>query len=248
MIYDEASGRWEYGPELPEPLWLHASVACVVGEEPLVLCFGGRHAEAAVSDTVYAYTASAGTWEIRSSLPCGPREAFSAVLGYDSQGVVKIYLVGGLDLTGSPTATALEYDPVMDSYRELNPAPWPIYFHTCEQTLDPDNPLASLVFVIGGENAAGILNQVAVYQVATGDWSVSSLYNFSNRRRSHGSFALANDLYIFAGWNGDYLNNMEIGETFIATPTPLPVPVLASSGLAVLIGFFSLFLLAKAIT
>ncbi|MBN2055379.1 hypothetical protein JW905_10685 [bacterium] len=234
-IFTIDTGSWSVAQEMPTPLWRHAAVALEQAGDVLVFCIGGRDNDGLVSDAVYRYSLLDDEWIWCTAMPAGAREWLSATIARDENGDDKIIITGGKNQGGVILDAVEELDPADLSWRSLSPLPFPVHSHTCERTLDPEHPASDYVFVIGGEDDAAILTSLVLYETATDEWFSQSAYHFNYRRRTHGSFVIADDLYIFAGWDGNYLRILEKGETAIATPTPPPVPSTGAGSVTVLL-------------
>src|SRR5206468_2564017 len=100
-----------------------------------------------------------------------------------------LYLLGGRDQNGFPTATLWRYDPATNTYNtSLPPYTIPTYWHASAY-------LNGKIYRIAGRTITGTEIHVEVYNIATNTWSMAANYPFAN----HHLMAAALGGYIYAG-------------------------------------------------
>jgi len=100
------------------------------------------------------------TWNASASLPVGKERQYASSCSWNGKG----YLFGGVDCAGIYQNDLWTYDPVTDSWTELNAL--------------PSNGRAGMVqfvlndtmYCVGGKNASGILNEVWAYHFSNQTW------------------------------------------------------------------------------
>lgn len=147
--------------------------------------------------------AGTGTWVTKSSLP-EPRSDF-AVAKHDET----IFLIGGLNATGSIISSVLKYDPYLHTYEEIQPLPEPRFRHGAAV-------LANEIYVIGGFNSHESSNAgqpedcLLIYNIGSNQWR-----NGACTEVQHGDTCMAaldGKLYVIGGYGAEYemLDTVEV--------------------------------------
>src|SRR5437667_5459126 len=147
-----------------------------------IYTFGGLSAGTPTT-AAYKYTPATDSWSAIAPLPAA-RYSVTAV----SDGTY-LYLLGGRDQNGFPTATLWRYDPATNTYNtSLPPYTIPTYWHASAY-------LNGKIYRIAGRTITGTEIHVEVYNIATNTWSMAANYPFAN----HHLMAVALGGYIYAG-------------------------------------------------
>src|SRR6184192_547620 len=170
-------GAWT--EQAPYPISIIGAGGAAQGDN--IYTFGGL-SNGIPTTAAYTYTPATDSWSAIAPLPAA-RYSVTAV----SDGTY-LYLLGGRDQNGFPTATLWRYDPVSNTYNTSLPSyTIPTYFHASVY-------LNGKIYRIAGR-AIGTDFHVEVYTIATNTWSMAANYPFAN----HTLMAVALGSYIYAG-------------------------------------------------
>lgn len=137
-------------------------------------------------DTIEVLDTTTGQWRLSEvRLPEGLASFEAAAMGTD------IYVFGGLDARSRPSDFAAVLDTETGDWRRLPPLPVARYSHTV-------TAYDGRIHVIGGEGAAGTVEQVDVFDPTTRSWSRGT--PMPHARGSHDAVAADGVIYVLGGW------------------------------------------------
>lgn len=212
--------QWEPRAGLSVPRDDFASAA--VGEE--IWTFGGLTGDRGNRlESIEIYNTRTGRWRVsRLTLPEGLASFEGAAIGN------RVFLFGGLDVQTEASDFAAVLNTSTGQWRELPPLPSPRYAHSV--TLHD-----GLIYIIGGEGAAGVTKTVDVYDPAARTWSTGT--PMPEARGSHDTVSAGDGLYVLGGYlDGGPTDLVQTydpatGDWGLAEPLPEPV---SRAGAAVL--------------
>src|SRR5438445_70724 len=151
-----SGGSWT--ERAPYPISISGAAGAAQGGN--IYTFGGRSAGTPTT-AAYKYTPTTDSWSAIAPLSAA-RYFFSAV----SDGTY-VYLLGGVNQNGIPTATLWRYDPATNTYNtSLPPYTIPTYWHASAY-------LNGKIYSIAGRRIMGTDFHVEVYTIATNSWSLA---------------------------------------------------------------------------
>jgi hypothetical protein len=212
--------QWEPRAGLSVPRDDFASA--VVGEE--IWTFGGLTGDRGNRlESIEVYNTRTDRWRVsRLTLPEGLASFEGTAIGD------RIFLFGGLDVNTEASDFAAVLDTSTGQWRRLPPLPSPRYAHSV--TLHE-----GLIYVIGGEGAAGVIDTVDVYDPAERTWSTGAA--MPEARGSHDAVSAGDIMYVLGGYlDGgptDLVQTYDPATGKWAVAEPLPEPV-SRAGVAVL--------------
>ena len=217
---EPGQSQWEPRAGLSVPRDDFASA--VVGEE--IWIFGGLTGDRGIRlHSIEVYNTETDRWRTsRLTLPQGLASFEGTAIGD------RIYLFGGLDVNTEASDFAAVLNTSTGQWRELPPLPSPRYAHSV--TLHD-----GLIYVIGGEGAAGVIKTVDVYDPAARTWSTGA--PMPQARGSHDTVSAGDVMYVLGGYlDGGPTDLVQTydpvaGEWALAEPLPEPV---SRAGAAVL--------------
>jgi hypothetical protein len=151
-IYDPATDRWSYGPNLTAGR--SSFRAAAIG--PTIYVFGGASTERFGIDTVEALDTRTGEWRRLDPLPA-PRFGHAVV---ELNGL--IYVIGGYG-DGRETGTVYTYEPATNAWRQVASLPTPRYNLAAVA-------LGGKIYAVGGWTNDAASKTVEVFDPATGAW------------------------------------------------------------------------------
>lgn len=213
-LYNISSDTWSFGT--PAPLPVRAEQA--YGETThggFFYVIGGRSG-VGVLDNLERYDPVTDTWATLTPMPTARAAAAAALQGN------AIYVIGGRDGTGGPcTGTPLDaverYDIDTDTWSAETPLP------------SPRSDAAAVahggkIYVFGGCNSDGFLDEVLVYNPVKDTWS--SLAPMPTARASLMAGIIGNNVYAIGGLAGapplDVNEVFNISRNFWSTAEPIP--------------------------
>ncbi len=193
-------GTWITKQSLPSPKYYH-SVA-VIGNK-LYLTGGGEYT--APTTDCWEYDIATNTWTTKAAMPQARVRHASAGL----QG--KVYAIAGYN--GSANINLVHvYDPVTNTWSSAANYPQACQFLTAETWND------QYIYGIGGQSTA-YLNTVYYYDPTSNTWTQASSMPVATR--SHGSGIIGNTLYVWAGYNGAFIQDFQIGQINPSNPAQI---------------------------
>src|SRR5205809_1556771 len=158
-----SGGSWT--ERAPYPISISGAAGAAQGGN--IYTFGGLSAGTPTT-AAYKYTPATDSW---SAIPPLPAARYSVTAVSDG---TYLYLLGGRDQNGFPTATLWRYDPATNTYNtSLPPYTIPTYWHASAY-------LNGKIYRIAGRAITGTEIHVEVYNIATNTWSMAANYPFAN--------------------------------------------------------------------
>jgi len=202
----EASQRgllgWITLSPMPNSLVGHSVAGPVLTGDEIIVVTGGSQDFSTPLNNTYLYDFTTDSWSVGSNMP--------TALFWHSSAVCKnkVYVFGGYDGSSSYN-TIYEYDPSADTTGG-NPwtlksatLPQTVYFTTAETYND------SVIYIIGGQSGSSFLNTVYMYDVVNDTIKTATALPISTR--SHGSAIIGDTLYVWGGWNGNWVYDFQKG-------------------------------------
>ena len=188
--------------------------SAVIGNE--IWTFGGLTGDRGIRlESIEVYNTRTDRWRVsRLTLPEGLASFEGTAIGN------RIFLFGGLDVNTEASDFAAVLNTSTGRWRELPPLPSPRYAHSV--TLHE-----GLIYVIGGEGAAGVIETVDVYDPARRAWSTAD--PMPEARGSHDAVSAGGVIYVLGGYlDGGPTDLVQTydpsaGEWALAEPLPEPV-------------------------
>ncbi len=157
----------------------------------------GREVGFGCTRDFYFFDESTLTWGNSSPLPEGKERQYASSISWNGKG----YLFGGIDCAGVFQNDFWKYDPVTNSWTQLNSLP------SSGRAGMVNFVLQDTFYIISGRNSTGILNEVWSYNFTTQTWNQKdSLPNNGSWRGI--AFTFENNAYIALGRNN--LNNQTV--------------------------------------
>lgn len=120
----------------------------------------GREVGFGCTRDFYAFDENTLTWNASAALPVGKERQYASSCSWNDKG----YLIGGVDCSGTYQNDFWTYDPVTDSWTELNVLPSGGRAGMVQFVLN------DTMYCVGGKNATGILNEVWAYDFVSQTW------------------------------------------------------------------------------
>jgi N-acetylneuraminic acid mutarotase len=120
----------------------------------------GREVGFGCTRDFYSFDENTLTWNASASLPVGKERQYASSCSWNGKG----YLFCGVDCSGTYLNDLWSYDPVTDSWTELNALPSGGRAGMVQFVLN------DTMYCVGGKNASGILNEVWAYHFSNQTW------------------------------------------------------------------------------
>jgi DNA-binding CsgD family transcriptional regulator/N-acetylneuraminic acid mutarotase len=206
--------RWRTRAQMPTP---RTGLAAVAVNDQIYAIAGVSNDGA--TGKVEVYDPQADAWSAGSSKP--------TPVGFVSAAVVegKIYVPGGVDELGEPTAIMEVYDPVQDTWQSRTPMPEALEAYALAVLNDQ-------IYLFGGRNEQGYVASVYRYDPATDQWQ--TLKPMSQPRGFLSAAALHDRIYVIGGYDGvTEFKSCDAYDPAADTWTPRAPMTLRRGGLAV---------------
>jgi N-acetylneuraminic acid mutarotase len=149
----------------PPPARYGHSIASIGGR---LIVFGGSTASVAVGD-MWAYDSAADAWEPLKPSGTAPSARSGHAMAYD-QAAHRLILFGGLDNTAAPLDDTWAYDPVADTWTELDPSGGPPLARIGHSMVY--DPVARRSILFGGSTrASAALGDIWAYDAGANSWT-----------------------------------------------------------------------------
>ena len=120
----------------------------------------GREVGFGCTRDFYVFDESTLNWTISAPLPAGNERQYASAVGWNSKG----YLFGGVDCNGNYQNDFWCFDPTLNSWTSLNPLP------AFGRGGMVEFIIQDTLYIVGGRNANGILNEVWSYSFNDQSW------------------------------------------------------------------------------
>lgn len=167
------------------------AAAAIVDNKMYVI--GGSNSSDGVLNTIEEHDLSTGASVIKSTLLPGARELATAVALNG-----RIYIVGGMDASGAPSASCWEYDPAANSITAKNPLP---YARGGREAIAFDGR----IYTAGGITSSGFppsawTRDLLAYDPPSNSWSTVDV--FPSSRYAFAAKMINSTLYLIGGDDG----------------------------------------------
>jgi len=177
--------RWQTAESIPTA---SSGQASAIYEQDVYLIAG--QTEAGVTGEVWAYQLREKTWTPQTAKPTPVSGAQAALLSEH------IYVPGGLDASGKPTAVLEVYDPRLDSWEALAPLPRALSGYALAG-------LEGRLYLFGGWDGEKFSSDVYVYDPDNNQWETRQ--PLPEARGAASAVAAGNKIFLVGGTNGENL-------------------------------------------
>lgn len=177
----DVAERWQALASLPQP---ETAMAFVTYSNE-IFSIGGQNSEGVVGD-VYRFDLATGAWSAAATKPTPVSEIEAALIGE------KIYVPGGFDSTGSPTAALEIYDPRQDIWTSGAALPEPLANYALAD-------YEGLLYLFGGTDGDSTKDIVWIYDPEQDTWQPGT--PMTTAREGAAAVALTDRIVILGGQN-----------------------------------------------